>query len=248
MTKHQPQLISRRAVLRGAGAVSAAAAAEVAGVPNATGMPAEAIEEQPAVTQPVAPATAPPVYEHLTADEAELLEAIADHLIPEDEVGPGAVAAGAVLYIDRALGGALADSRDADRGGLAAVERYCRSSRGASFAELSNIDQISALIDVETGAATGARAGFTGSSAAFFNMMRGHVLQGTFGDPYYGGNQKFVGWDQIRYPGVRTAVSPGLQTQLEQGRLRPNHRSAYDSPNFDKAVVRRSTQEIKHGD
>ena len=34
MTKHQPQLISRRAVLRGAGAVSAAAAAEVAGGSN----------------------------------------------------------------------------------------------------------------------------------------------------------------------------------------------------------------------
>ena len=45
------------------------------------------------------------VYEQLTADEAEQLETIADHLIPEDELGPGAVTAGAIVYIDRALGG-----------------------------------------------------------------------------------------------------------------------------------------------
>ncbi|GIS97800.1 MAG: hypothetical protein CM1200mP25_0370 [Acidobacteriota bacterium] len=48
------------------------------------------------------------------------------------------------------------------------------------------------MIDVETGAATGGGAGFMGSSAAFFSMVRGHVLQGTFGDPYYGGNENFL--------------------------------------------------------
>jgi gluconate 2-dehydrogenase gamma chain len=52
-------------------------------------------------------------------------------------------------------------------------------------------------MDVESGSATG----FAGSSAAFFNMVRTHTLQGTFGDPYYGGNANFVGWDLIGYPG-----------------------------------------------
>ena len=33
-----------------------------------------------------------------------------------------------------------------------------------------------------------------------------HTIQGTFGDPYYGGNANFVGWDLIGYPGVRLAV------------------------------------------
>lgn len=252
MTDEQPRTISRRALLRGAGAAGAAAAASAVGV-----------AAEPGVVPPTSPTPAPGpelmqpagsaapgrvVYENLSADEAELLEAIADQLIPADNLGPGALAAGAVVYIDRALGGALSDSREAYRGGLAAFERYCRASRGAPFRELSHVDQVSALIDVETGAATGARTGFAGSSGAFFGMVRSHVLQGTFGDPYYGGNRDFVGWDLIKYPGVRTAVSPGLQTALEAGELEPNHRSAYDAENFEKAVVRNTTQETHHGD
>ncbi len=249
MTDERPRTISRRALLRGAGAAGAAAAANAVGVTAQPGpTPTPATVPTAAVTQPTGTMATRVVYEQLSADEAELLGAIADHLIPEDEQGPGAVAAGAVVYIDRALGGALSGSRDAYRGGLAAFERYCRSSRGAPFLELSRVDQISALIDVETGAATGAGSGFTGGSGAFFGMVRSHVLQGTFGDPYYGGNRNFIGWDLIKYPGVRTAVSPALQTALESGELEPNHRSAYDSDNFEKAIVRSVTLEMRHGD
>jgi hypothetical protein len=233
-------------LLRGAGAAGAAAAASAVGVSTGPAVAAEPLAapvEQPSGTGAVRVA-----YEQLTMDEAELLETIADHLIPADEHGPGAVAAGAVPYIDRALGGALASSRDAYRTGLAAFDRYCRSSRGGPFRELSGTDQISALIDVEIGSATGASTGFAGSSGAFFGMVRSHVIQGTFGDPYYGGNQDFVGWDLIRYPGVRTAVSPGVQAQLEAGELAPNHRSAYASDNFEKAVVSATTKEMRHGD
>src|SRR5207237_6541918 len=100
----------------------------------------------------------------------------------------GAREARAARYIDRALGGALASSRQAYTAGLAALDRYARSSRGAAFTELSPVDQDSVLIDIETGAATG----FAGSSAAFFNMVLNHTHKGTFGDPYYGGNANFV--------------------------------------------------------
>ena len=254
MEHKRPELISRRALLRRASAAGAAAAAGAVGVPAGAETPTGAAAAPPAAPSPGAPQAAaspePPraAYEHLTAEEADLLEAIADQLIPSDELGPGAVAAGAVVYIDRALGGALSESRDAYRAGLAAFDRYCRASRGAPFRELSHVDQVSALIDVETGAATGARAGFAGSSAAFFNLVRGHVLQGTFGDPYYGGNRDFVGWDLIDYPGVRTAVWPRLQTQLETGELPANRRSAYDTEYFDKAVVSAASGEGRHGD
>ncbi len=253
MEDKRPQLISRRALLRRAGAAAAAGAAAGTGVPAAAETPAETAATTPAAPVPgasQAPAPAPPraAWEQLTAEEADLLEAIADQLIPSDELGPGAVAAGAVVYIDRALGGALSESRGAYRAGLAAFDRYCRASRGAPFRELPHVDQVSALIDVETGAATGARTGFAGSSAAFFNMVRGHVLQGTFGDPYYGGNRDYVGWDLIDYPGVRTAVWPRLQAQLEAGELEPARRSAYDTEYFDKAVVRTARGEAHHGD
>jgi hypothetical protein len=99
---------------------------------------------------------------------------------------------------------------------------------------LSTRDQDSVLIDVETGAATG----FTGSSGQFFAMVRTHTLQGTFGDPYYGGNANFVGWDMLGYPGVRTNVS--AEDQRLGITLAPNHQSAYDNAMFNKAQALRS--------
>jgi gluconate 2-dehydrogenase gamma chain len=182
--------------------------------------------------------------EHLTAAESDVLEAVVARLIPSDEHGPGAKEARAARYIDRALGGALASSRQAYAAGLAALDRYARSSRGAPFAQLSPTDQDSVLIDVETGAATG----FAGSSAAFFNLVRTHTWQGTFGDPYYGGNASFVGWDLIGYPGVRTVVSAEDQKRLERHELKPNHKSAYDTDMFNKATAGAAPRGGDHAD
>lgn len=171
----------------------------------------------------------------LTAHEADLLDRIAELLIPSDENGPGATEALAVRYIDRALAGALAEQRKAYTVGFEAFERYARQTRGGPFLSLTETQQISLLIDVESGTATGANVGFEGSSAAFFGLVRGHVMQGTFGDPVYGGNETFVGWDLIGYPGVRTTVSPAEQKLLTPPtRVR---RSAYDTPMFNKAIV-----------
>jgi gluconate 2-dehydrogenase gamma chain len=170
--------------------------------------------------------------ENLTAGEMDILDAVVARLIPSDANGPGATEARAAHYIDRALGGALASSRAAYTSGLAALDRYARSSRGAAFTQLSPTDQDSVLIDVETGAATG----FTGSSAAFFALVLSHTHQGTFGDPYYGGNANFVGWDLVAYPGVRTMVTAGDQQQLEKHTLKPNHKSAYETDMFTKAT------------
>jgi len=169
--------------------------------------------------------------ETLTARELEVLNAVAARLIPNDALGPGAVEAGATRYIDRALGGALASSRAAYSAGLAALDRYAQASRGQPFTDLPPTDQDSVLIDVETGAATG----FTGSSAQFFAMVLGHTHQGMFGDPFYGGNSDFAGWDLIHYPGVRTMVTATDQKNLEANQLKPNHKSAYDYDAFNKA-------------
>ena len=242
--ERKPRGITRRDMLRSAGAAGAAAVVGVPSLPTAAETSPVAAVEQTTTSA----AMARGAYEHLTVGEAGLLEAIADQLIPADEHGPGAVDAHAVRFIDRALGGALADSLDAYRSGLAAFDRYCRSSRGGSFTSLSHTDQVSALIDVETGAATGAGAGFVGSSAAFFGMVHDHVLQGTFGDPYYGGNANFVGWDLIGYPGVRTAVTENDQLRLEANELPPFRRSAYEWDNFEKASVNAGRKGRRHGD
>ncbi len=76
--------------------------------------------------------------ETLSATEfLDTLEAIVARLIPPLDVnGPGATEARAAHYIDRALGGALSSSHAAYAAGLAAVDQYARSAKGASFVKL----------------------------------------------------------------------------------------------------------------
>ena len=230
--------ISRRDLLKRAAVVGAAAAAPPVGVSDASALDAESIRDH-------GMAAAREPLENLTATEADLLETIVARLIPSDASGPGATEARAAHYIDRALGGALASSRQTYTAGLAALDRYSRSSRGKAFTELAATDQDSVLIDVETGAATG----FAGSSAAFFALLLNHTHQGTFGDPYYGGNANYVGWDLIGYPGIRTMVTAADQKSLEGRTLKPNHKSAYDYESFTKATARAGSHEgTKHGD
>jgi gluconate 2-dehydrogenase gamma chain len=220
--------ISRRDLLKraiGAAAAVPVARAFEASEAVAAERPTEAAERSAEAFALQAP------LESLTASEMELLNAVAARLIPNDANGPGAVEAGVTRYIDRALAGALSSSRQAYAAGLTALDNYAQSSRGKAFRDLSPTDQDSVLIDVETGAATG----FTGSSAQFFAMVLGHTHQGMFGDPYYGGNKDFAGWDLIRYPGVRTMVTATDQTTLEAHQLKPNHKSAYDYDAFTKA-------------
>lgn len=216
--------ISRRDLLKGAGLAGAAAilpaslAAEVKGAGSAEGALPVAL---PVVKRRVR-------FLNLTMEEGEILDAMIARIIPADDLGPGAREAGAINYIDRELGGALASSLQAYRDGLAALDRYAQYTRGARFAELSERDQDSVLIDVQGGSASAAGAGFTGGSGTFFNLVRGHTIQGTFSDPQYGGNQNFIGWDMIRYPGVRRFVTPQDQARMERGELPPNHMSGYD--------------------
>lgn len=166
-------------------------------------------------------------YENLNEGEARTLEAVVARLIPSDENGPGAAEAKAARYIDRALGDALAARRSAYAAGLAALETYARGETGNGFAELDPDAQARILSDLETNVATG----FEPDAASFFELVREHTLEGTFGDPHYGGNDDFIGWDLIGYPGIRLAVGPDEQRM--DAELEPTRVSAYDLPMFD---------------
>jgi gluconate 2-dehydrogenase gamma chain len=222
---------SRRQLLKRAGLVGAAAIA----TPIGTLVPSTRLLQSAAQGRT---ASGPgQVLETLTAVEAETLEAITARLIPTDANGPGALEAQAARYIDRALGGALASSHDAYRSGLAAVDGYARMSKGSPFAKLAAADQDAILRDMEANVASG----FVPDASAFFNLVRAHTIQGTFGDPYYGGNADFVGWDLIGYPGVRLAVA--ADDQRLDPRLTPTHRSAYDYAMFTKKRPARASVE-----
>src|SRR5262245_47279105 len=214
--------LSRRQLLKRAGLVGAAAIA----TPIGTLVPSPSLSQSRAEAQTAIGRGR--VLETLSVAEAETLEAITARLIPSDADGPGALEAQAARYIDRALGGALASSHDAYRSGLAAVDGYARMSKGSPFASLSAADQDVVLRDLEANVASG----FVPDASTFFNLVRAHTIQGTFCDPYYGGNAEFVGWDLIGYPGVRLAVTANEQ-KLDP-RLTPTHRSAYDYAMFSR--------------
>jgi gluconate 2-dehydrogenase gamma chain len=193
----------------------------------AVALPGAAVTS-PVAAQPTGPSgtPGPEALETLTAVEADILEAIVARLIPTDENGPGGTEARAAHYIDRALAGPLRASRPAYATGLAALDDYAQSTKGASFAKLSAKDQDAVLSDLEMNAATG----FAPDSAAFFNLVRTHAIEGTFCDPYYGGNANFVGWNMVGYPGIRVVVSEDEQRMSPKPS--PLRKSAYDNPMF----------------
>jgi len=195
--------VSRRDLLKGAGV-----AAAVAGAGTAQAQPAPAPVRREAL-------------ETLSAAEADILEAFCARLIPSDETGPGAREARAAHYIDRALGGALAASRETYRAGLLSLDARAMRMKVIPFIRLNEADQDAVLIALEK------------EDPGFFNMVRGHTLQGMFGDPYYGGNAGFVGWDLIGYPGIRLGVTEAQQAF--EPHLTRVHMSAYDFAMFDRA-------------
>ena len=206
--------ISRRELLKAAGIAGAAAIVRAEAFP------------------PIAEAAqSPAALETLTSSEYEIVQAIFSRIVPSDENGPGAIEAQAARYIDRALGGALVSIRPAYSAGIAAVDAYAQASRGASFARLSATDQDAVLTDMQQNRATG----FMPDSESFFNLVRAHAIQGSFSDPFYGGNANFAGWDLIGYPGVRTAVAANQQRM--DVKVAPNHRSAYDFGMFSKGEL-----------
>ena len=178
--------------------------------------------------------TGQPVFETLTQGEGKTLSAVVARLMPADENGPGATEAKADRYIDRALSGSLRSSLNTYRQGFVALNRYAESIYGSQFSDLSIEAQDQVLSDLEDDTATG----FSPNASSFFEVVRSHTIQGVFSDPAYGGNDDFVGWKLLGYPGVRTSVTADLQRMD----FAPTARqiSAYDFPAFADLKIRRT--------
>ena len=169
----------------------------------------------------------------LNASQLGTLQAIAARLVPTDANGPGAAEAGAANFINLQLAGlpnppnSLVANLPDYTAGLAATDAYAQAKKGAAFASLSTTDQDAVLTDMQNNVATGS---FNTSSATFFNLVRSHTLLGMFCDPYYGGNQNFVGWLLNKYPGVRMPVKPADTRLSRPSPLHPI--SAYSIPQY----------------
>ena len=103
---------------------------------------------------------------------------------------------------------------------LTAVDAYARSAHGGPFTGLSADQKDDVLAAIENGSAT-----TVPNARGLFNRVRRLMLEGMFGDPHYGGNSNFAGWDLIRYPGPRQAVSP--EEQKMSTLPKPYRRSAW---------------------
>jgi Gluconate 2-dehydrogenase subunit 3 len=170
----------------------------------------------------------------LTDDEMAVLEAVADCLIPADELGPGAVAAGAVDYIDRILGAFLVDPPLIWAGGPTSGRHGGEAAYG-SFHRLSAIDELSWRTRIEgsagiperefNGPVVGLqqmfREGLAGlgtdflecqpteqvsrlrskENKRFARLVFGHLCEGLYGAPEYGGNRDNGGWRSIDFAG-----------------------------------------------
>lgn len=185
----KPHTVSRRELLAGTAATVACAF-----VPASSLRLAEASADSP-------------TREILTTPERRLLEAMVSRIIPAGPDGPSALEAGCARYIESALADAYESLQPAYRAGLEALESRAMSSAQKSFATLAATEQDKILSEFEKNIAVG---DYT-ASAAFFEMVRHHTFEGMFGDPSYGGNANFAGWNLIGYPGPRMRVPPELQ-------------------------------------
>jgi gluconate 2-dehydrogenase gamma chain len=211
--------ISRRDLLKGAGLTGAAIMTACSGSVISPSSNAQTPSTRILVSE---------AFETLTAAESAALDALASRILPSDDGTPGAHEARAVHFIDRGLTGAMAGSREQYAIGLAALDAVAMERGGNPFRSLPASEQ-DAIIEAMT---KNAVPNFPMLNAGFFNTVRNHTIEGTFSDPYYGGNRQFVGWDLIGYPGVRIVSTP---EEIRLGRdLAPSRQSAYDMPAYTK--------------
>jgi len=120
-------------------------------------------------------------FERLSSAEARAMRAFAAQIVPSEPDSPGADEAGAVYFVDRALGEPFfADVVPVVRAGLAQLDaRAAHAGALHGFASLSDADQREIMQKVEGG--------------PFFAAARTLVLIGTFADPSHGGNRDAVG-------------------------------------------------------
>ncbi len=166
----------------------------------------------------------PGLWAFFSADEAALVEAAVDRLIPADERGPGGKDAGCAVFIDRQLSGPYGraeglymrppfmpgaatqgyQSPDAPAGiyrkALRDISDHVKGAfDGKAFAQLSPQDQDKVLFDLEMGVIALKET----KSAEFFTLLLQNTTEGFFADPIYGGNRDMAGWKLIGFPGAR---------------------------------------------
>lgn len=175
-------------------------------------------------------------------EEVSLVEAIADRIIPADDLSMGGKEAGCALFLDRQLSGDYGNAVTVYRLGpvvagtpsqgpqfsdtpaqryklgLASINEVSKAKNsGTSFAELSNEKQDDLLRKVESGEV--ALPGINGQ--LFFNMLVQNMREGFFSDPLYGGNKDMTSWKMLGFPGARYDFRDVIDRRGEDLHIQP---------------------------
>jgi gluconate 2-dehydrogenase gamma chain len=178
---------------------------------------------EPGTATPPAPVRPGP-WMFFTSDEAALVEAAVDRLIPPDDRGTGGKDAGCAVFIDRQLAGPygraaglymkppflpgaatqgyqMPDAPAARyRAGLKALADHIKATySGKSFPELAPADHDKVLAGLESGSVVLKDV----NGAEFFALLLQNTQEGFFADPIYGGNRDMAGWKLVGFPGAR---------------------------------------------
>ncbi len=124
----------------------------------------------------------PVLYEVLTPEQAEDLEAVSAQIIPSDSDLPGAREARVIVFLDRALNSHASGQRESLLEGLAELNtQVAEGATGATrFSALTNDQQVKLLQEVE--------------GTPFFGQMQFLTVVGTFAHPNWGGNFEGTGY------------------------------------------------------
>jgi hypothetical protein len=179
----------RRSVLLG-GATLLGGAAALGGCPQpAQNSPKDTGGRVPKDGEGVAPDGEVTVGEVLP-----ILVAIADVLIPADELGPGARAAGCDVYFERALADPrMRGAKNVLTRGSAFLGRLARLEHQKPFWELGADERDAILRRLANNEVR--PNGF--QPHAFMRVMLALTLESFLGDPRHGGNKDEVGWKLI---------------------------------------------------
>jgi gluconate 2-dehydrogenase gamma chain len=171
----------------------------------------------------------------LSGAEAELLGAMCDRLIPEDDF-PSASQAGVVDFIDLQLAGEWGQGA-----GFYAKSPYFEgkpeqgyqlpltpaklyrtalhgilSDNGTRFLRLSGGEQDAFLTELEKDRRNPGKV----PGSVFFATLLHNTVEGYFADPIYGGNRGYAGWRMVGFPGAHAFYLAEIS----------RHNLAYDRP------------------
>ena len=134
-------------------------------------------------------------WSNMTPAEAAALAALADQVIPPDDL-PGAAEIGVVRFIDNVLGGFLADSGPILKQGVRDLDRRAAEVFAGSdgFSSLSFEQQTDIVRQVE--------------ESEFFEEMIFLTHCGMFAMPSWGGNRNKAGWALLGFEDIHAWQPP----------------------------------------